>query len=69
MNECKPLLLGQFAPQAAGKGGAFVPQTVSNQLWSFATLRCHPGDELMVRRRRHTLLKAPMVSAVETGIP
>ena len=25
-------------------GGAFVPQTVSNQLWAFGTLRWHPGD-------------------------
>ena len=63
-----PRLMGQFDPQAAGKGGAFVPQTVSNQLWALATLRCHPGDELMVRRCRLTVskpvLKAPMVPAL-----
>ena len=37
----------QFDPNAAGVGGAFVPQTIANLLWSYATLRYHPGDELM----------------------
>lgn len=42
-----PKLTDQFNPALAGVGGAFVTQTIANQLWSYATLREHPGDELM----------------------
>ena len=42
-----PLLLHKFNPRAAGIGGAFVTQTVANQLWAFASLRHHPGEALM----------------------
>ena len=47
--EVTPFLMRGFDP---GRGthtqeresGAFVPQTISNQLWAFAVLKKHPGD-------------------------
>lgn len=42
-----PQLMKHFMPERVRGGGSFVTQTVSNQLWSYATLRFHPGDELM----------------------
>ena len=44
-----PKLIHQFDPSAASIGGAFVTQTVTNQLWSFATLRSHPAKIYWIR--------------------
>ena len=56
--EITPRFIDAFDPEAEAEearraarekrrrktGGAFVAQTVSNQLWAFGTLRRHPGD-------------------------
>ena len=56
--EITPLFIDAFDPEAEAAaatrtetkkkekktGGAFVAQTISNQLWAFGTLRRHPGD-------------------------